>query len=67
MNVKRIIVEALMGALAWTLLLTPYTVIVMKVTLEQYLWWLLMEFTLVPPCAPIVYRLTNHALKKTVK
>lgn len=55
--------SAIVGAVGWTIFLTPYVLFVVGMTMEQYLSWLVMEFVLVPPVAPIVFYITKKALK----
>jgi len=67
-NLKRkiaeVIISALLGAALWTIALTPYVVLVTRMTIEQYKSWIVMEFILVPPVAPIVFWVTKRVLKK---
>jgi hypothetical protein len=63
MNVPRLIVEAALGFVLWTLFLTPYMVFVVRVDSGQYLAWLVMQAVLVPPIAVIVVRATNRATR----
>jgi hypothetical protein len=64
---KQVVVEAFAGFVGWTVALTPYMILVTKVTFEQYLWWVLMEIILVPPIAPIVIRFTSWLKKKILR
>ena len=63
-NWKKAILSAVVGSIVWTLALTPYVVFAVGMKLEQYLSWLLMEFILVPPIAPLVFWVTEKVLKK---
>jgi hypothetical protein len=64
-NWKKAILSAVIGSVVWTLALTPYVIFAVGMTLEQYLSWLLMEFILVPPIAPLVFWVTEKALKRS--
>jgi len=66
-SIKKLVIESIAGACLWTVLLTPYMLLVTKVTTEQFLSWLLMEFILIPPLAPIVFRITSWLRSKLVK
>jgi len=63
---KKTIISASVGALLWTIFLTPYVLIVTKMTLDQYLSWLGMQFILVPIIAPIVFKGTEMAVAKFI-
>jgi len=60
-RIKRLLVEALVGSVTWTIFLSPYVIFVTKLTLTQYVSWLGMQFVLVPPISPVVFRLTEYA------
>ena len=60
----KFVFAAIVGAVLWTIFLTPYVLIVSNLTLEQYISWVIMEFSLVPVIAPIVFFLTEIGLKK---
>jgi len=64
---KVFIVQALLGFILWTAILTPYMIYGVKVNLEQYLNWVIMELVLVPPVAPFIVRITNYLVKKVLK
>lgn len=64
MGLKKTIISAIVGAISWTLLLTPYMVVITKVSREQYVSWLGMQFILVPIVAPIVFWATEKTLKR---
>lgn len=53
------LLEALLGFILWTVILTPYVLLVTQMTWEQYLSWLAMEAIIVPPVAVIVVKVTN--------
>ena len=61
--VKNYLKEAGTGFVLWTLFLTPYMVLVTRVSLGQYISWLVMQAVLVPPIAVLVYRITNRLCK----
>jgi hypothetical protein len=57
-------VEAICGFAFWTAFLTPYMILVVKTTLEQYAAWVAMEVVLVTPLAPLVINLTNMVKRR---
>lgn len=59
-TIKRFILEGVCGCILWTIFLTPYTIFIMRTTLEQYVYWVIMEFMLVFPLAPFVHRITKR-------
>jgi hypothetical protein len=61
---KKFIVEAVVGFVLWTAILTPYVLLVTLMTLSQYLSWLLMQTIIVPPVAIVVVRVTNRFTKR---
>jgi len=63
---KKILLEAFLGFVLWTGILTPYVVFITQMTLEQYLSWLLMQAVIVPPVAIIVLRITNYVTMKVL-
>lgn len=63
-KIKKYLIEAFLGFVLWSILLTPYMIFVTKVSLDQYLYWLLMEAIVVPPCSIIVINITNKIEKK---
>ena len=67
MKWKEIIIESVVGTLAWTGFLTPYVIFITNLTFEQYLTWLGMQFILVPPITPLVFRLTNKIQQKLLE
>jgi hypothetical protein len=56
---KKFLIQAFTGFALWTILLTPYMLLITKVNFEQYLFWLLMQAIIVPIIAPIVFRATS--------
>ena len=64
MNWRKFIVSAVTGAVVWTVALTPYMVLVTNTTTEQYLSWVLMQFILVPLVAPLVFWITEKAVRR---
>ena len=66
MNLKKVksyLKEAVLGFVLWTIFLTPYMILVTKVSSDQYIAWLVMQAVLVPPIAVLVYRITNRLCK----
>jgi len=61
---KEFILQAFLGFILWTLFLTPYMLLVVQVSIDQYLAWLVMQLVIVPPVAVIVVRITNWIVKK---
>jgi len=57
-------VEALLGFVLWTVILTPYMILIVETTLTQYIDWLIMEAIIVPPVAVFVVNVTNWIVKK---
>lgn len=64
MNWKKTLISSVVGAILWTICLTPYVVFVTKMTPEQYISWLGMQFVLVPLIAPLVFWGTEKVNKK---
>lgn len=64
-NWRKAVLSAVIGSIVWSIALTPYVVLAVGMTLEQYLLWLVMEFILVPPIAPIVFWVTEKVVKKS--
>ena len=60
---KRFAVEALMGFILWTLLLTPYMLWVTNLTWDQYCSWLVMQAVIIPWMSVIVITITNKVVK----
>ena len=63
-KVKTFSIQAIVGFVLWTTLLTPYMFLVTGLTFIQYLSWVAMEATIVPPIAVLVVRVTNWAVRK---
>ena len=66
MNLKKVksyLKEAVLGFVLWTIFLTPYMILVMKASSEQYIAWIVMQAVIVPPIAVLVYRITNRFCK----
>jgi len=66
MNIKKILLEAIIGFILWTFFLTPYMMFVVKTTWEQYILWLGMQALIVPIIAPIVFRVTKYVEKNVI-
>jgi len=64
MNFKKILATSIIGAILWTIALTPYVILITNMTMKQYLSWLGMQFILVPIIAPIVFLITEKILRK---
>ena len=56
---KKVLLSAIVGACIWTVALSPYVIFIVGMNYTQYLSWLVMEFILVPPIAPIVFYVTE--------
>lgn len=52
-KVKRVLVDALVAFIFYTLALTPYMVLIVRMDLTQYLAWIVMQIFLVPPLGAI--------------
>lgn len=65
--VVQYIEEGIIFSTLWTIALTPYSVIVEALTLGQFGWWLLMEYTLVLPIGPIINYVGNKIIKRFKK
>jgi len=63
-QIEKTLVEAVLGFVLWTAILTPYVIFVTKLSLEQYLSWLIMEAIIVPPAAVVVVKITNWLTKR---
>jgi len=63
MNMKNFVKQAVIGFSFWTLVLTPYVILVTKMSLMQYITWVGMNAILVTPLAPIGVRITNKLVK----
>ena len=55
--------EAGTGFVLWTIFLTPYMILVTRVSSGQYISWLVMQAVFVPPIAVLVHRITNRLCK----
>jgi uncharacterized membrane protein YbhN (UPF0104 family) len=63
-TIKKYLLQAVVGFALWTGFLTPYMLLVTRITFDQYLFWLLMQAILVPLIAPIVFKVTIICEKK---
>lgn len=63
-KIKRFLIEGVIGCILWTILLTPYMLLVTRMTTMQYLSWVLMEVILIIPLAPVVFRITKYLMKR---
>jgi hypothetical protein len=63
-KIEKFVFTAIAGAILWTGFLTPYMFIVVGCSWEQWINWVVMEFTLVPIVAPFVFFVTEIGLKK---
>ena len=59
-KIKSYLKEAVLGFVLWTIFLSPYMILVTRVSPEQYIAWLVMQAVLVPPIAVLVYRITKR-------
>lgn len=66
LKIKKVFLEAIIGFVLWTGILTPYVIFVTQMTLGQYLSWLLMQAVVVPPVAVVVLRITNAVTKRLI-
>ena len=64
LNLRRLLLEALLGFVLWTLLLSPYMLLVIGMTPPQYSAWLLMQAVIVPPVSVVVVRATNTVTRR---
>lgn len=67
MKVEKFLAKALAGFIFWTVVLTPYMLFVVRVTFEQYVSWIGMQFILVPPLAPFSVRFIVWMRNKMIK
>lgn len=51
--IKQFIKDAVISFIFWTVALSPYMILVVKTTLEQYIAWVGMQAILVPPLGAI--------------
>lgn len=63
-TIKKFAIEALCGFVLWTGFLTPYMLLVVGVSADQYVSWLVMQGLLVPPLAIPVVNITNWVVRK---
>lgn len=49
----RFIIDSILAFLFYTAAFTPYMIFIVKMSLEQYLAWIVMEITIVPPLGAI--------------
>ena len=56
--------EGVIGCILWTILLTPYMLLITKMTTMQYISWFIMEIILIIPLSPIVFRATKFFMKQ---
>jgi hypothetical protein len=61
---KQILIDALASFVFFTATLSPYMIFIVGVNLQQYLAWLGMQVTIVPPLG-IIYSEIARRLKKT--
>ena len=66
-DIKRIIVQAIMGFILWTIILSPYMVFIVKTSEEQFVDWIMMQGIIIPPVAPFVVWVTNKVTKRFIK
>jgi len=57
------LLEAGLGFVLWTGILSPYVIFVTRMTMEQYVSWLIMQAFLVPPAAVLVVKITNKVTR----
>jgi len=62
--IKKLLLEAIIGFVLWTAILSPYVLLVTQMSFSQYLSWLLMQAIIVPPVAVFVVRVTNYLTKR---
>ena len=63
-KIKKYLMEGIIGCILWTLFLSPYVLLITKLTTLQYISWVIMEIILIIPLAPIVFRLTKYLMKQ---
>ena len=66
-HVKQFIIDAFAAFIFYTITLTPYMLIIVKTTLEQYIAWLIMQAVLVPPLGAIFAIIARKIKLKTRK
>ncbi len=65
--VKRFLIDGTICTTFFTLVLTPYVVFITKMNLEQYISWVIMEYTIVMPIVPISILITEKIRKKILE
>jgi len=63
-TIKKFILEALLGFILWTIMLTPYMLLVVKIEINQYVSWLSMQGLIVPFCSIVAINVTNKVTKR---
>lgn len=66
-KIMKFLVQAIMGFILWTLILTPYMFLVTGITFDQYMFWLLMQGIIVPPTSIMVAHFTDKVYSKILK
>jgi len=66
-TIKKFILEALLGFILWTTMLSPYMFLVVKVEVNQYISWLSMQGLIVPFCSIVAINVTNKVTKRILK
>lgn len=66
-KLKKFAIEALLGFILWTAILTPYMWFIVQTSLKQYIDWVIMEAIIVPPVAIVVVNITNKVVGKLTK
>jgi len=64
LNARKLVLEAVLGFVLWTSILSPYMLLVIGMTSVQYSAWLLMQAVIVPPVAVVVVRITNAVTQR---
>jgi len=62
-KIKEFTLISIIGFAVWTICLTPWMLFVTRMTIDQYLMWLLAAVLLNPPISIIAVKVTNRALK----
>lgn len=62
-KIKKYLYEGVIGCILWTVLLTPYMLLITRMTTSQYITWVIMEIILIIPLSPIVFRITKFIMK----
>ena len=66
-KIKQFAIDAIAAFVFYTLTLTPYMLLVVKTTWEQYAAWLVMQAVLVPPLGAIFAIIARKIKLKSVK